>query len=83
MSQAKATYPLRLPRSVKAEVERRARADGITVNQFVATAVTEKLAAMGTAEFFAERRALADFKAFDRLMRRKGGEAPGLDDTVG
>ena len=45
------TYPLRLPRSVKAEVERRAKLDGISVNQFVATAVAEKLAAMGTAEF--------------------------------
>ena len=28
--------PLRLPRSVKAEVERRAKEDGISVNQFVA-----------------------------------------------
>jgi len=83
MRQVKATHPLRLPRSVKVEVERRAKADGISVNQFVATAVAEKLAAMGTAEFFAERRARADFKAFDRLMRRKGGEPPGPDDTVG
>ena len=56
------TYPLRLPRSVKAEVERRAKEDGISVNQFVATAVAEKLAAMGTAEFFAERRERADFR---------------------
>ena len=47
------TYPLRLPRSVKAEVERRAKEDGISVNQFVATAVAEKLAAMNTAAFFA------------------------------
>jgi len=83
MSQIKTTYPLRLPRSIKAEVERRAKADGISVNQFVATAVAEKLAAMGTAEFFAERRNRADLKAFDRLMRRKGGEAPSPDDTIG
>jgi hypothetical protein len=53
------TYPLRLPRSVKAEVERRATTDGVSVNQFVATADVEKLAAMGAAEFFAERRARA------------------------
>jgi len=33
--------------------------------------------------FFAERRARADFKAFDRLMRRKGGETPREDDKVG
>ena len=67
---------------MKAEVERRAKQDGISVNQFVATAVAEKLAAMGTAEFFAERRERADFTAFDRLMRRKGGEAPAPDDTI-
>jgi hypothetical protein len=76
------TFPLRLPRSVKAEVERRAKQDGTSINQFVATAVAEKLAAMNTAEFFAERRARADFDAFDRIMRRKGGETPQPDDTI-
>jgi len=68
------TYPLRLPHSIKAEVEKRAKTDGTSINQFVATAVAEKLAAMNTATFFAQRRARADFIAFDRLMRRKGGE---------
>ena len=28
------TYPLRLARSVKADVERRAKADGISINKF-------------------------------------------------
>jgi hypothetical protein len=78
----KSTYPLRLPRSVKAEVERRAKRDGTSVNQFVATAVAEKLAAMNTADFFSERRHRADFAAFDRLMKRKGGEPPRPDDKV-
>jgi len=76
------TYPLRLPRSIKAEVERRAKEDGISINQFVATAVAEKLAVMNSAVFFAERRNRADFKAFDRIMRRKGGEPPEPDDTI-
>jgi hypothetical protein len=76
------TYPLRLPRSVNAEVERRAKEDGISVNQFIATAVAEKLAVMNTAAFFAERRARADFKAFDRLMRRKGGVPPAPEDEM-
>lgn len=83
MKTSQSTYPLRLPRSVKAEVERRAKTEGVSVNQFVATAVAEKLAAMGTAEFFADRRARADFAAFDRLMRRRGGEPPQPDDTIG
>jgi hypothetical protein len=76
------TYPLRLPRSVKAEVERRAKEDGISINQFVATAVAEKLAVMNSATFFSERRNRADFKAFDRIMRRKGGEPPAPDDVI-
>ena len=76
------TYPLRLPRSVKAEIERRAKAEGTSVNQFVATAVAEKLAAMNTAEFFAERRDRADFEAFDRLLNRAGGVPPSTEDTI-
>ena len=62
---SQSTCPLRLPRSVKPEVKKRAKQDGISVNQFIATAVAEKLAAMTTAEFFAERRVRADFAAFD------------------
>lgn len=70
------TYPLRLPRSVKAAVEKIAKEEGVSVNQFVATAVAEKLAAMNTAAFFAERRSRADLPAFKRILRRKGGEQP-------
>jgi len=79
---SQSTYLLRLPRSVRAEVERRSKADGVSINQFVATAVAEKLAVMNTAVFFAERRNRADFVAFDRLMRRKRGEAPRREDTI-
>ena len=79
---SQSTYLLRLPRSVRAEVERRSEADGVSINQFVATAVAEKLAAMNTAAFFTERRNRADFAAFDRLMRRKRSEAPQPDDMV-
>ena len=70
------TYPLRLPRSVKAAVEKLAREEGISMNQFVATAVAEKLAAMNTAAFFAERANRSNLAAFKRLLRRKGGTPP-------
>ena len=82
MSNTQSTYPLRLPTSIKAEVVRRAKAEGTSFNQFVATAVAEKLAAMNTATFFAERRERADFKAFDRLMQRKGGKPPQSNDVI-
>jgi hypothetical protein len=74
------TYPLRLPRSVKAAVERLAKEEGTSINQFVATAVAEKLAAMTTATFFAERTSRADLAAFRRLLKRKGGEPPRAGD---
>jgi hypothetical protein len=73
---------LRRPASVTAEAERIAAAEGTSLNQFVATAVAEKLAALRTAAFFAERRARADWAAFDRLMARRGGEAPGPGDEA-
>ncbi len=70
------TYPLRLPKSVKAAAEKLAREEGISMNQFVATAVAEKLAAMQTASFFGERRQRADLTAFRKLLKRTGGKPP-------
>ena len=70
------TYPLRLPRSVKAAAEKMAQEEGISLNQFVATAVAEKLAVMNTADFFGERKARADLAQFKRILKRKGGEPP-------
>jgi hypothetical protein len=75
-------YALRLPASLKRAVEEVARADGTTLNQFIVSAVAEKLAALRTADYFAKRATRADFAAFDRLMRRRGGEAPGPKDEI-
>ena len=75
-----ATYPLRLPRFLKEAVARIAKEEGTSINQFVVVAVAEKLAALETLSFFEQRRQQADFAAFDRLMRRKGGQPPRLDD---
>ena len=71
-----ANYALRLPRSLKAEVERLAAEDGISVNQFIVMAVAEKISAMQTVQCFTERRVRADFTAFDRIMSRSSGELP-------
>lgn len=71
-----ATYPLRLPRSIKAAVERMARNEGISMNQFVATAVAEKLAVLDTVNYFSQRKSRADLAAFKRILKRKGGVAP-------
>ena len=76
------TYPLRLPRSLKRAVERQSEEDGTSINQFVATAVAEKLSALQTAAFFVDRKARADFKSFDKLMKRRGGTPPRAGDEM-
>ena len=74
------SYPLRLPLSLKAAVEKLSKKDGTSVNQFVV--VAEKVSAMATAELFTARRTRADMDVFDRIMSRDGGEPPQLDDTL-
>jgi hypothetical protein len=76
------TYPLRLPVSIKAEAEKLAQAEGTSLNQFVATAVAEKVATLRTVSYFAERRGRVDWPAFDRLMARDGGEPPRPGDEM-
>ena len=69
-------YPLRLPRSLKEAVERLSREDRTSINQFISTAVAEKVSAMQTARYFTDKKARADFAAFDKIMRRQGGTPP-------
>lgn len=76
------TYPLRLPRSLKEAVERLSKEDGTSINQFVSIAVVEKVSALQTARFFQDRRARADFQAFDRILKRRGGKAPRPGDEM-
>lgn len=70
------TYPLRLPRSIRAGVERLSKQDGVSINQFVSIAVAEKVAMMQAQDYFLQRAARADMVAFDQLMQRPGGEPP-------
>jgi hypothetical protein len=44
--------------------------------------VAEKVSALQTARFFADRKARADFKAFDRIMQRRGGKKPRQGDEM-
>ena len=69
-------FPLRLPASIKRAAEELARRDGVSLNQFVATAVAEKVSALSTADYFARRAARADRAKFDAIMARAGTLPP-------
>ena len=76
-----ATFPLRLPVSLKTALETITDRDGTSINQFLVVAAAEKIAAMQTEEFFLTRRNRADREAFRRILNRQGGEPPSPEDA--
>lgn len=75
-------FALRLPESLKKRVEQLSTDDGTTINQFIVTAVAQKVSALTTADFFKERASRANLKEFDRFMSRRGGEPPQPGDEI-
>jgi hypothetical protein len=65
---SRATYPLKLPTSIKQAATRLAREDGVSLNQWIATAVAQKVGSVETAADFFRRRAaghtLSDLDSF-------------------
>lgn len=49
------TFALRLPESLYAHAKKLAEQDQASLNQFITVAVAEKVSALQTAEFFAQR----------------------------
>src|SRR5918996_309790 len=75
---SKSTYLLKLPTSVKTAAARLAKAEGVSLNQFIAAAVAEKVGVMDTAREFLERRA-GDAKPKDlfKYLRQQRVRPPG------
>ncbi len=59
---------LRLPDSLHEKVRELAEQDDVSINQFIATAVAEKAAALLTVTYLEERARRADPRAFDRVL---------------
>jgi hypothetical protein len=53
---SKTSYPLKLPTSVKTAAQRLAREDGVSLNQWISSAVAEKVGAVETSSAFLKRR---------------------------
>ncbi len=66
----KSNFALRLQASLLDEARKLAETEGVALNQFINVAVAEKLSALRTESYFAERAARADIpKALDILKR--------------
>ena len=61
---------LRLPESLHQRLRELAERDDISINQFIATAVAEKAAALLTVEYLGARGQRANAKLVDQVLRR-------------
>ena len=59
---------LRLPDSIHRHIKEIANQEGVSINQFILTAVTEKVSAIMTEEYLAERANRADREAFRAIL---------------
>ena len=78
---SKGTYPLKLPNSVKNAAAELAKVDGVSMNQFIAAAVSEKVGTLRTArEFLQQRAGSAKPKDLIKYLRRAPKVAPIVGD---
>jgi hypothetical protein len=79
---SKSNCPLKAPESILAAARRAARRDGVSLNQFINTALAEKVAALEAEEVFTKRGLRADKARFLDVLRRIGPEPPRPGDEL-
>jgi hypothetical protein len=73
----KSNFALRLPPSLMDEARKLAKSEGVAVNQLINVAIAEKVAALRTEEYFAERADRADIDRARSILNRAGvGRSP-------
>ena len=70
------TFALRLPESLYAHAKLLAEQDQASLNQFITVAVAEKVSALQTAEFFAQRSGTSNKDDLARLLLKVKSRAP-------
>ncbi|HEV8357930.1 MAG TPA: toxin-antitoxin system HicB family antitoxin [Gemmatimonadales bacterium] len=70
------TLSLRLPDSLHRRVKELAARDDISINQFIATAVAEKMSALQTLDYLEARARRGDRTAYARALARVPDRAP-------
>lgn len=74
----KSNFALRLQPSLMEEARKLAEADGVALNQFINVAVAEKIAALRTERYLADRAARADIPRALEILGRAGKNNPSV-----
>lgn len=61
---------LRLPDSIHRHIKELARKEGVSINQFIASAVAEKVSAIATEDYLQELAQRADKSAFQAILAK-------------
>lgn len=64
------------------EARKAAAQDGVSLNQFISTALAEKVSALRAEAVLRERAERADRRKFDEVISRAGGTPPRKGDEV-
>ncbi len=76
------TLSLRLPESLHRQVKELARREGISINQFVATAVAEKMSALLTEEYLEARARRGSREKYAAALAEVADVAPDQHDRL-
>ncbi|MGD0758149.1 MAG: hypothetical protein ABR921_04520 [Candidatus Sulfotelmatobacter sp.] len=80
---SKATYPLKLPVSIKRAAQRLAKEDGVSLNQWIASAVAQKVGVVETAaDFFEKGAGKATGAGLMKFLRTAPKTAPEEEDEI-
>jgi len=70
------TLSLRIPKSLHEQIRQLAKREGISINQFVASAAAEKMSALLTEEYIEERAKRASLKKFRKVLKKVPDSGP-------
>ncbi len=76
------TLSLRLPNSLHQEVKSLAQKEGVSINQFISSAVAEKMSALLTESYLNDRSLRGDKKSFLEAMEKVPDVDPSDDDKL-
>ena len=76
------TLSLRLPKSLHKQLKELAKQEGISINQFISTAVAEKMSALLTEEYLEKRARRGSREKFERVLAKVPDVEPDAEDRL-
>jgi len=67
---------LRLPESIHRHIREIAKAEGVSINQLISSAITEKISAIMTEEYLQKRAARANIKDMEAVLNKVADREP-------